>query len=55
VSDWATPADFKRDNVDGTRNALRACVDARVGRFVHVGTEAALLVGRVCLCPAARH
>ncbi|MBV9213674.1 MAG: NAD-dependent epimerase/dehydratase family protein, partial [Actinobacteria bacterium] len=37
--------DFERVNVEGTRNALAACRDAGVRRFVHVGTEAALLAG----------
>lgn len=38
-------ADFERDNVEGTRNVLSACRAAGVRRFVHVGTEAALLAG----------
>src|SRR3954452_11817932 len=38
-------ADFERVNVGGTRNVLAACRDAEVRRFVHVGTEAALLAG----------
>src|SRR3954447_8106474 len=38
-------ADFERVNVGGTRNVLAACRDAEVERFVHVGTEAALLAG----------
>ena len=33
-------------NVNGTTNALMACREAGVRRFVHVGTEAALLVGQ---------
>jgi nucleoside-diphosphate-sugar epimerase len=37
--------DFERVNVGGTRNVLAACRDAEVRRFVHVGTEAALLAG----------
>ena len=46
VEDWGRPEEFERDNVDGTRNALRAAADAGVRRFVHVGTEAALLAGQ---------
>ncbi len=38
--------EFRRVNVDGTRAALDACRIARVPRFVHVGTEAALLRGQ---------
>ena len=45
VGDWGTPAEFERGNVDGTRNALRACAEAGVRRFVHVSTEAVLLAG----------
>jgi len=39
-------ADFERINVRGTENALAACREAGVRRFVHVGTEAALLAGQ---------
>ena len=45
VGDFGRREDFERDNVDGTRNVLAACADAGVRRFVHVGTEAALLAG----------
>ena len=45
VEDWGDPADFERLNVDGTARALRATRAAGVERFVHVGTEAALLAG----------
>jgi nucleoside-diphosphate-sugar epimerase len=45
LGDWGKPEDFERGNVDGTRNALRACGDAGVRRFVHVSTEAVLLAG----------
>lgn len=38
--------DFLRGNVIGTENALRGCREAGVRRFVHVGTEAALMAGR---------
>jgi nucleoside-diphosphate-sugar epimerase len=46
LGDWGRREDFERGNVDGTNNALRACAEAGVRRFVHVGTEAALLAGR---------
>ncbi len=46
LGDWGRPEDFERGNVDGTRNALTACAGAGVRRFVHVGTEAALLAGQ---------
>lgn len=45
LGDWGAPEDFRRGNVEGTSNALRACAEAGVRRFVHVGTEAALLAG----------
>src|SRR3954470_11831705 len=46
VGDWGPRADFVRDNVLGTQNALAGCAAAGVNRFVHVGTEAALLAGQ---------
>jgi nucleoside-diphosphate-sugar epimerase len=46
LGDWGKREEFERGNIDGTRNALAACADAGVRRFVHVGTEAALLAGR---------
>ncbi|HEX8068004.1 MAG TPA: NAD-dependent epimerase/dehydratase family protein [Thermoleophilaceae bacterium] len=46
VGEWGSWRDFERGNVDGTRNALEACRDAGVRRFVHVGTEAAILAGK---------
>jgi nucleoside-diphosphate-sugar epimerase len=46
LGDWGRREDFERGNVEGTRNALTACADAGVRRFVHVGTEAALLAGQ---------
>jgi nucleoside-diphosphate-sugar epimerase len=46
VEDFGDPADFERVTVQGTRNALEAARDARVPRFVHVGTEAALMAGQ---------
>jgi len=42
---WGKREDFERGNVIGTENVLGACRDAAVRRFVHVGTEAALLAG----------
>src|SRR4051812_23156714 len=36
---------FERVNVQGTKNLLAAARDAEVKRFVHVGTEAALMAG----------
>jgi nucleoside-diphosphate-sugar epimerase len=46
LGDWGRREDFVRGNVTGTENVLRACREAGVRRFVHVGTEAALLVGQ---------
>jgi len=46
VLDWGPREEFERGNVIGTRNALAACAEAHVKRFVHVGTEAALLAGK---------
>lgn len=45
VEQWGRWEDFVRGNVDGTRNTLKACSDAGVARFVHCGTEAAILAG----------
>src|SRR6478672_3625275 len=45
LGDWGRREDFERGNVQGTANVLRACADAGVRRFVHVGTEAALMAG----------
>lgn len=45
VGDWGRRAEYERSNVIGTENALAACREAGVRRFVHVGTEAALLAG----------
>ena len=45
VADWGPWEKFERANVEGTRNALAACERAGVGRFVHCGTEAALMAG----------
>ena len=45
VEQWGEWEDFVAGNVDGTRNALEACRNAGVSRFVHCGTEAAILAG----------
>ena len=42
---WGEREDFVRDNVTGTENALAGCRAAGVRRFVHCGTEAALIAG----------
>src|SRR5215207_4149748 len=46
VEEWGTREQFYRGNVEGTANMLEAARAAGVGRFVHVGTEAALFAGR---------
>jgi nucleoside-diphosphate-sugar epimerase len=46
LGDWGSREQFERGNVTGTANALRACREAGVRRFVHVGTEAALMAGQ---------
>src|SRR5919108_24042 len=46
LGEWGSRAEFERINVGGTRNVLDSCREAGVRRFVHVGTEAALLAGR---------
>jgi nucleoside-diphosphate-sugar epimerase len=45
LGDWGRRADFVAGNVDGTRNVIAASRRAGVRRFVHVGTEAAVLAG----------
>lgn len=45
LGEWGPWADFERGNVEGTRNVLDACAEAGVRRFVHCGTEAALMAG----------
>ncbi len=45
LGEWGPWEDFERGNVEGTRNVLAACADAGVRRFVHCGTEAALMAG----------
>jgi nucleoside-diphosphate-sugar epimerase len=46
VEDFGDAADFQRVTVEGTNNALAAAREAGVPRFVHVGTEAALMAGQ---------
>jgi nucleoside-diphosphate-sugar epimerase len=46
LGEWGSRKEFERDNVGGTRNVIEACRTAGVRRFVHVGTEAALLAGQ---------
>ncbi len=45
VEDFGDPDAFHRVNVEGTRNAVDAARAAGAPRFVHVGTEAALMAG----------
>jgi nucleoside-diphosphate-sugar epimerase len=45
LGDYGPWEAFERDNVEGTRNALEGCAQAGVRRFVHCGTEAALMAG----------
>jgi nucleoside-diphosphate-sugar epimerase len=45
LGEWGPWADFERGNVEGTRNMLEACAGKSVRRFVHCGTEAALMAG----------
>src|SRR5688572_6713177 len=45
LGEWGKREEFERGNVTGTRNALEASRAAGVRRFVHVGTEAALMHG----------
>src|SRR5204862_2857887 len=46
VGDWGAPDEYERVTVQGTHDALTASRDAGVRRFVHVGTEAALMAGQ---------
>jgi nucleoside-diphosphate-sugar epimerase len=46
VQEWGPRRDFVRANVTGTENVLRGCREAGVRRLVHIGTEAALMVGQ---------
>ena len=46
VSEWGPREAFVHTNVTGTGNVLAGCREAGVRRLVHVGTEAALMVGQ---------
>jgi nucleoside-diphosphate-sugar epimerase len=46
TAQWGAPEEFERSTVQGTSNALQACREAGVRRFVHIGTEAALMAGK---------
>src|SRR4051794_506206 len=45
LGDSGPMEDFIRGNVTGAKNAFGGCADAGVRRFVHCGTEAALMAG----------
>jgi nucleoside-diphosphate-sugar epimerase len=45
TAEWDRPEVFERVNVEGTKAVLEACRRAGVHRFVHVGSEAALMAG----------
>ncbi len=45
VAGWDPPAVFQRVNVDGTANVIAAARRAKVGRLVHVSSEAVLADG----------
>jgi nucleoside-diphosphate-sugar epimerase len=45
LGQWGPREQFVAGNVTGTENALAGCRDAGVQRFIHCGTEAALLAG----------
>ncbi|MFL5845442.1 MAG: NAD-dependent epimerase/dehydratase family protein [Solirubrobacteraceae bacterium] len=45
LGEWGARSEFERGNVGGTRHVLEAATAAGVRRFVHVGTEAALMHG----------
>lgn len=46
VEEWGPWRDYWQANVEGTRRMLKAAKEAGVRRFVHIGTEAALLRGQ---------
>ncbi|MES1202826.1 MAG: NAD-dependent epimerase/dehydratase family protein [Pseudomonadota bacterium] len=46
VEQWGPKDAWRKFNVDGTANMLRAAREAGVRRFVHIGTEAALFQGQ---------
>ncbi len=45
LGEWGPWEGFEKGNVEGTRNVLAGCAQAGVKRFVHCGTEAALMAG----------
>jgi nucleoside-diphosphate-sugar epimerase len=45
LGQWGSREEFERANVLGTGSALTGCARAGVERFVHCGTEAALMAG----------
>jgi nucleoside-diphosphate-sugar epimerase len=45
VKNWGTREEYRRANIEGTRNVLEAARAAGVKRFIHVGTEAVLVGG----------
>ncbi|MBL8616788.1 MAG: NAD-dependent epimerase/dehydratase family protein [Deltaproteobacteria bacterium] len=46
VASWGPWEDFAQINIEGTRQLVAAARAAGVGRFVHIGTEAALFAGQ---------
>lgn len=46
VEQWGPPDAWRRFNVDGTRRMLEAARAGGAKRFIHIGTEAALLRGQ---------
>lgn len=46
VEQWGTREQFWQANVEGTSQLLAAACQARVKRFIHIGTEAALFAGQ---------
>lgn len=46
VEQWGPPDAWDRINVEGTRRMLAAAREAGAGRFIHIGTEAALVRGQ---------
>ena len=46
LGEWGKREEFERANVQGTRNVIEASRAAGACRFVHVGTEAALMAGQ---------
>ncbi len=55
VEEWGTRDQYWRYNVDGTTRMLDAARRAGVGRFIHIGTEAALFDGRDLVDVDERH